>query len=519
MQPESLCVEKWCCDVSDNRDEWKVILADLDNRRDRGAAMGGPAKVEKYRSSGRGDARQRVVSVVDSGTFTELGILAGELPADAFIAGSGLIGGRPVLVGAEDFTVAGGSIGLAAAAKRARLAVLAKQERIPLIMMLEGAGHRATNALHPHPPSPNDLQLQAELSGLVPTVAVVTGPSAGHGALTAPLSDFVVMVADHGALFTAGPPLVAASTGEQIDKRALGGPAVAVDASGVAHNVAASDTAALAMAQRYLSYFPTNAWELPPFVGPAEGNHDICGRSLEALLDLIPPNPKRPYDMTAVLELLVDAGTLMEIQPTHATSLITALGRIGGHAVAIVANQPKVLAGSIDVAAANKAARFIEIAGAFHLPVVFLADNPGVMGGSVSEKAGILRAGARMFAAQHRLQSAKFHVTMRKAFGFGSSVMGMNPYDSQTTTLAFPNVMLGGIPAEVGGRTAREDDRTRQELVDAEASGPWRAARMLTYDDVIDPRQLRNALLSGLRTAGGRRTGPVEPVRHTGYVV
>ncbi|ORI20702.1 acetyl-CoA carboxylase carboxyltransferase subunit [Rhodococcus sp. 1163] len=505
--------------MSENRDDWKALLTDLDDRRGRGAAMGGPAKVDKYRSTGRRDARDRVRSVVDSGTFTELGQLAGEVPADAFIAGSGVIDGRPVLVGAEDFTVAGGSIGLAAAAKRARLAGLAKQERVPLIMMLEGAGHRATNALQPHPPSPNDLQLHAELSGLVPTVAIVTGPSAGHGALTAPLSDFVVMVAGHGALFTAGPPLVAASTGEQIDKNSLGGPKVAVDTSGVAHNVASTDSAALALARRYLSYFPTNAWGLPPHAGPAEGNCDVDERSLDNLLDLIPPNAKRPYDMVAALELLVDADTLLEIQPTHATSIITALGRIGGHAVAIVANQPKVLAGSIDVGAANKAARFIEMVGAFHLPVIFLADNPGVMAGSASERAGILRAGSRMFAAQHRLQVPKFHVTVRKAFGFGSSVMGMNPYDNQTLNLAFPGVTLGGIPAEVGGRTARDDDRTRRELVDNEASGPWRAAGMLTYDDVIDPRELRNALLAGLRVAGGRRTGAVEPIRHTGYIV
>lgn len=505
--------------MSDNRDEWKSLIGDLDDRRGRATAMGGPAKVEKYRSTGRRDARDRVRSVVDSGTFTELGALAGEVPADAFIAGSGVVDGRPVLVGGEDFTVAGGSIGLAAAAKRARLVWLAKQERVPLIMMLEGAGHRATNSLQPHPPSPGDLQLQAELSGLVPTVAIVTGPSAGHGALTAPLSDFVVMVAGHGALFTAGPPLVAAATGEQIDKHSLGGPAVAVDTSGVAHNVADDDTAALALARRYLSYFPTNAWELPPLAGPAQGNHDVGTRSLEALLDLIPPNPKRPYDMVTVLEQLVDAGTLLEIQPTHATSIITALGRIGGNSVAIVANQPKVLAGSIDAAAANKAARFIEIAGAFHLPVVFLADNPGVMGGSISERSGILRAGGRMFAAQHRLKVPKFHVTIRKAFGFGSSVMGMNPYDSQTMNLAFPGVTLGGIPAAVGGQTAREDSQTRQALIDNEGSGPWKLAGMLTYDDVIDPRQLRNALLTGLRTAGGRRTGPVEPIKHTGYVI
>ncbi|ORL02021.1 acetyl-CoA carboxylase carboxyltransferase subunit [Prescottella equi] len=501
-----------------NGADWAPLLEQLAERRAAARAMGGADKLARYRATGRLDARSRVSGLLDPESFVELGPLTGDpaIPADAFVAGSGTIDGRPVMVGAEDFTVAGGSIGTTAASKRTRAAQLALRNRTPLVMMLEGAGHRATNALERNRPAPNDLQAMADLSGLVPTVAIVTGPSAGHGALAAPLSDFVIMVGGHGALFTAGPPLVAASTGEQIDKQTLGGPQVAIDTSGVAHNLAESDDAALALARRYLSYFPSSAWQRPPWVGPDGGNHDVGERALPELLDLVPVNQKRPYDMQAMLAAVADAGTVTEIQPTYGTSIITALVRIGGHAVAVVANQPTVTAGAVTVAAADKAAAFLQLAGAFHLPVLFLADNPGVMAGSASEKAGILKASARMFAAQHRLRTPKFHVTVRKAFGFGSSVMGANPYDNQTMTLAFPAVTLGGIPADVGGRTAKEDDDTRRALVENEASGPWALAQTLFYDDVIDPRELRNILLRGLD--GAVRGGAAEPVAHHGYL-
>ena len=501
-----------------NGADWAPLLEQLAERRAAARAMGGADKLARYRATGRLDARSRVAGLLDPESFVELGSLTGDpaIPADAFVAGSGTIDGRPVMVGAEDFTVAGGSIGTAAASKRTRAAQLALRNRTPLVMMLEGAGHRATNALERNRPAPNDLQAMADLSGLVPTVAIVTGPSAGHGALAAPLSDFVIMVGGHGALFTAGPPLVAASTGEQIDKQTLGGPQVAIDTSGVAHNLAESDDAALALARRYLSYFPNSAWQRPPWVGPDGGNHDVGERALPELLDLVPVNQKRPYDMRAMLAAVADAGTVTEIQPTYGTSIITALVRIGGHAVAVVANQPTVTAGAVTVAAADKASAFLQLAGAFHLPVLFLADNPGVMAGSASEKAGILKASARMFAAQHRLRTPKFHVTVRKAFGFGSSVMGANPYDNQTMTLAFPAVTLGGIPADVGGRTAKEDDDTRRALVENEASGPWALAQTLFYDDVIDPRELRNILLRGLD--GAVRGGAAQPVAHHGYL-
>lgn len=178
--------------MSENREAWQPLLDQLEQRRRAGRRMGGEQKLARVRESGRLDARARIDALLDDGSFAEIGVLAGDqdTPADAFVAGSGCIQGRSVLVGAEDFTVAGGSIGTAAATKRARLAHLARQERLPLVMMLEGAGHRATNALAAPRPAPNDLQALADLAGLVPTVTIVTGPSAGHGALAAPLADF-----------------------------------------------------------------------------------------------------------------------------------------------------------------------------------------------------------------------------------------------------------------------------------------------------------------------------------------
>jgi len=499
--------------------DWKPLLDDLDERRRAARAMGGGERLERHRTGGRLDARARVEELLDPGTFVELGALVGSVqrgatppaPADGLIAGHGLIDGRPVLVGTEDFTVMGGSIGLGNASKRQRLAQLAAQERVPLVMLLEGAGERAQNAFERRGRGPNDLQSLAALSGLVPTIAVVMGASAGHGALTAPLMDFVVMV-EGAAIFSAGPPLVKAATGEDVDKETLGGTAVHTVLSGVAHNTAADDGAALALCRRYLSYFPSNAWERPPRARAGVAA-DTGERTLDALLDLVPADPRRPYDVLPVIDALCDAGTVLEIQPAFGCTVVTTLARLGGETVALVANQPAVKAGAIDADAADKAARFLEVADAFHLPAVFLADNPGVLAGTAAERSGILRHAARMFAAQARLRSPKLHVTVRKAYGFGSSLMAMNPFDRQTTTLAFPGARLGAMPAESGADAARLEGDTRELLAHAELGGAYSAADTMSYDDVIDPRDLRNALLDALRLTTARDAAPAEP-RH-----
>jgi acetyl-CoA carboxylase carboxyltransferase component len=490
---------------------WDSILAELERRQGQARAMGGAERVEKHRAAGKLDARQRMAALFDGGAFVEIGALVGGVsangdnpaPADGLIAGFGKIDGRPVLAGAEDFTVLGGSIGDGGADKRYRLTQLAAQERVPLVFMLEGAGHRLTNAHAGR--RPNDLQGLAELSGLVPMICLVMGPSAGHGALTAPLSDFVV-ITEAASLFTAGPPLVKGAIGEVVTKEQLGGPQIHIALSGVAHNLAADDAAAIDAARRYLSYFPSNAW------GRAQNTEgpDTGPRRLDGILTLIDPDPRIPFEVRPLLEMLADQGSLFEIQPGWGTAIVTALMRLGGRSVAVVANDPSRGAGAIDSAAADKAAHFLDVAGAFHLPVVFLADNPGVMCGTAAEKSGILRHAARMFVAQHRLTVPKLHVTLRKAFGFGSSIMAMNPYDRQTISLAFPAASLGAMPVASAAASAKLDEATRARIAAEQAGGAFHIADRLGFDDVIDPRGLRNALLAALELTDGRErpSGP-----------
>ena len=491
-------------------EDWDATLAELRARRVAAQSMGGAEKLAGRSASGRLDARQRIATLLDDGSFTEIGVLSGAAPADAFVAGVGLIDGRPVAVGAEDFTTLGGSIGPAASRKRWRIADIARRERIPLVMLLEGAGHRPPMPGDPGGGGPGDLGAQGDLSGLVPMVAGVMGASAGHGAITAPLCDFSLMTPD-AAIFTAGPPVVKAALGEDVSKADLGGPGVAI-ASGVIHNVSADDGSLLRDIRTYLSFFGSSAWERPPWVDTG----DTGRRALDELLSIVPRDGSASYDMRLAVSQLVDGGGFFQVQPDFGPSIICALARIGGDAVGIVANQPAVIAGSIDADAADKAAHFVQVCDSFHLPLAFLADNPGVLAGRASEQTGILRAGARMFAAQTRAQTVKIHVTLRKAYGFGSSVMAMNPFDEQTISLGFPGATLGAMGAAGASNAVGADEQTRADLQQAENESSYRSANGLSFDDLIDPRELRNAVLAGLAASARRRAGAAEPVARTG---
>ena len=489
---------------------WDETLEDFERRQQLARAMGGAGKLAARRAEGRLDARGRLGELLDAGSFTEIGTLAGPVPADALVAGVGAINNRPVAVGAEDFTTMGGSIGPAATRKRWRIADIARRERIPLVMLLEGAGHRPPLPGDPGGGGPNDLQAQAALSGLVPMVCGVMGPSAGHGAVTALLCDFSIMTPD-AAIFTAGPPVVEASLGERVGKEELGGPAVAVGA-GTIHNTAVDDADLLAQIRSYLSYFGSSAWERPPAAGTGAAGR----RRITEMLDLVARDGKRAYDMAAVVEAVVDGGATLAIQPGYGASIICVLARMGGESVGVVANQPAVLAGSIDAAAAEKAAHFISVCDSFHLPLVFLSDNPGVLAGTASERAGVLRAAARMYAAQTRATTTKIHVTLRKAFGFGSCVMAMNPHDSQTLSFAFPAATVGAMGAAGAGRAVGANEQAGQDLRRAEEESAYRSASALSFDEVIDPRDTRNAILSALEVSTRRRSQPPEPKARTG---
>jgi acetyl-CoA carboxylase carboxyltransferase component len=490
-------------------DEWGSTLEDLAARRAAARSMGGEERLAKHRAAGKLDARARVERLLDPGSFRELGVLVGgDVPADAIIAGSGQIDGRPVMVGAEDFTTQAGTIGGGSNIKRYRLAELALRTKVPLVMLLEGAGFRPTSRNHGR--APTDLLAQAQCSGRVPVVTGVLGPSAGHGALVAPISDFTVMTRK-GAIFTAGPPVVKQSTGEDVTKEELGGPEVAV-ASGVIHNVADDDVAALDQIRRYLSYFPSSAWSYPPAHSTAV---DAAPRATPELVDVVPRDNRKVYDMRAVLDALVDGGDWFEVRAGFGGAILCGLAQLGGHPVAIVANQPRVRAGSIDADAADKAAHFISVADAFHLPLVFLADNPGMLPGTRSERAGVLRSGARMFAAQTLATTPKLHVTLRKAYGFGSMVMALIGFDGQVATFAYPGATMGAMGANAAGQAMKADADVTSELRNTELQASYRSAEMLGFDELIDPSETRNVLLDALERARSSRQAPAEPVSRT----
>ncbi len=481
-----------------SKEDWQPYLDELQRRRDAARAMGGAERVERLMTKrGKLDARARLAALFDPGSFVEIGALTGgtEIPADALVAGFGNVNGRKVIAAAEDFSVMGGSIGSGSMAKRYRACQLAIQEGVPLVFMLDGAGHRLTDT-GGGGRSPNDLLALADCSGKVPMVCLVLGASAGHGALTSPLSDFTIMT-ESASMFTGGPPLVKAALGEDVTKEELGGAKICAEIAGTAHNVVPDDAAAIEMAKRYLAYFPQSRDEKPP----VRAGGDTGPRSLDAILDLVSPNDRKPYKMRKVIEMLVDDGEFLEIQPKYGASLLCVLAHLGGRAVAIVANEPWVRSGAVDSPAAIKAMDFIDTANTFHLPLVFLTDNPGVLAGTRAEREGILKWGGKMFAAQRRATVPKFHVTFRKAFGFGSTVMAQNPFDAQTLTLCFPGLTMSSMPAASGGAAAKLDDDEQARIERIQQSGPWGMAAGMTYDDVIDPRELRDALLAGLALA------------------
>lgn len=497
--------------------DWAELLEEFQARQRNGRAMGAAQKLKARKESGRLNAREILALLVDSGSFMELGTLVGgmsyqgeeQLPCDGIVGGLATIDSRPVVVACEDFTVKGGSIGHGANAKRVRFARLAAQEKIPYVLLLDGAGARATNALERHPYAPNDMIEIARLNAIAPTVAGVVGSSAGHGAISGLLMDFVLMTRN-ATLFAAGPALVAAATGEVVSKEELGAAEMHTKVSGVAHNLANDEADLCAQIRRYLSYFPSNCEQAVPCVSSSDSasgdgeSSDSGQRDLTDILSILPRNSQTPYDIRKLIQRLCDADSFFEFQPDYGRSMVTGFARLGGQAIALIANQPMVMAGTITADAATKAAHVIELANRFGLPALFLADNPGIMSGSQAERAGTLRAAAAMYRAQTGFRHAKLHVTLRKAYGFGSSLMGMNPFDGQSLSLALPGVMLGGLPTRGGDKAAGLDAETAARMQEIESTASWSTADNMAFDEIVDPRQLRNALLNGLRAANQR---------------
>jgi acetyl-CoA carboxylase carboxyltransferase component len=510
---------------------WKEKVEELQRRRAAALEMGGPEKIRRQHDQHKLTARERMALLFDGRDFTEYGQLAmspnerlkqegKKTPADGVIIGYGRINGRTAFAIAEDFTVLGGSVGHIHWIKNIRAVQMAQKAKVPIVWMMDGAGARSEETINAGLPPVNHFLEIAGHSGIAPQVAIAMGPCSGDSSLQASLVEFIIMVRGHGQLFAGGPPVVYSAIGEVVSKEELGGSGIHCRLSGLGDNEADSDEAAIAMAKAYLSYLPLNAYEYPPYVETG----DRADRMEEELLRIVPVGRNTAYDMRRIIRCIVDNGDFFEIKPDFAPNLITALARMGGHTVGIIANQPMVMAGAVDHKAATKYRHFVDLCSAYHVPIVFLTDVPGVMTGSQAEGEGTLRSGLACAYALAFADVPIITVVVKKAFGYGGSAMG-GAGAGQAGVFAWPTADFGAIPS-AGGimaaykkeiEDAPDPDAKRKELERqfAESGGPYSAAANFNVDAVIDPRETRPSIVRALELALNSRsvsTGPT--LRH-----
>jgi len=498
------------------------LTEQLHQRRAKAMLGGGEAKIEAQHGRGKLTARERIELLVDPGSFNEIGIqgrphysqpvMQGkDAPADGVVTGWGDVDGRACAIVAYDFTVMAGSMGQTGEIKVTRIREMALQKRMPLIWLLDSAGARiqeASGSLFAG--SGHLFREEVEMSGVVPMVAAMMGPCAAGTAYIPGLSDFVPMVVGQGAMALAGPHLVKAVTGEEIEMEDLGGAKIHCRKSGVGDLEVKDDAECIESVKKYLSYFPSNCEQRPPIIE----TDDPEDRGSDSLLELIPDSPRTPYDMYKVIEEIVDDGDYFDIKPKFAKSLITCFARFGGMPVGIVANQPKHLGGILDVDSADKAARFVNLCDAFSIPLLFLQDVPGFMVGSKVEQQGIIRHGAKMLYAVSRATVPKITVLVRKAYGAGYYVMCGRAYEPDLI-VAWPGAEISVMGAEgavnIIGRSAIEasddPDATREAMLNAVRTqiDPYIAAGNAMIDDIIDPRETRKTIIRGLQMSKDKK--------------
>lgn len=504
-------------------------LERLSQEKGRNRLMGGEAAIAKQKAQGKLTVRERIELLADKGSFLEFGLLADHTPtnlelagkstpADAVVTGTCLVEGRPVAVAAYDFTVVAGSMGEVGERKVERIRKLALEERIPMVWLLDSAGARIQEVAGAHFAGTGGLFFeQVELSGVVPQVAAVMGPTAAGTSYIAALADYTPMVKGVGSMALAGPPLVKAAIGEDITTEELGGSKVHCQVSGCADGEFENDEKCIAAIRKYLSFFPSHGKDRPPI------KRDVRGLSVaisDEILSILPDDPRKAYDMKKVINQVVDHGDFFEIKPDFAKNIITGFGRIMGHPVGILANQPSFMGGAIDVDASDKATRFLMTCDAFNIPIVFLHDCPGFLVGSRVEKMGIIRHGAKMLHAVASLTVPRFSVVVRRSYGAGYYVMcgkGLKP----DLIVGWPTAEISLMGAEGAANIVmkNKDDKDAKAAKVAEYKaniGGLISARLAHIDDLIDPRETRAVLLRGLQFTFNKR--PPRPRRKHGVI-
>lgn len=497
------------------------LTADMEERRKRIEKGGGDKRIEKQHAAGKLTARERIDVLVDEGTFVELGVfvehLGGgmmgdiEAPGEGVVTGYGQVHGRKVFVFSQDFTVMGGSLGKMHAQKVAKVMDLAVQAGAPIVGLNDSAGARIQEGVDSLSGYGEVFYRNAIYSGAVPQISAILGPCAGGAVYSPALTDFVLMARDTSYMFITGPEVIKSVTKESVTFAELGGAEVHMKTSGVAHLVAEDDRAVIEKIRTLLSYLPQSAREQPPHAP----TRDPVDRKTPELLEIVHPDQRRPYPMTDVIRAVLDERSFLEIQPDFAKNMVVGFGRLGGRSVGIVANNPKHMAGTLNIDASDKAARFIRTCDCFNVPIVTFVDVTGFLPGVSQEHGGIIRHGAKMLYAYAEASVPKITLIVRKSYG--GAYLAMNSRDmGADVVLGWPTSAVAVMGAEGAANIIY-----RREIEASKSPEATRAAKIAEYkkrfdnpywaaargyiDDVIDPKDTRHALIRHLNMLEGKR--------------
>ncbi|MFZ5882792.1 MAG: acyl-CoA carboxylase subunit beta [Chloroflexota bacterium] len=494
----------------------------LHEKRARSRQGGGAERIEAQHKKGRLTARERIDLLLDKGSFREIdafvqhrthdfGLDKQKFLSDSVVTGWGTIEGRLVYVFSQDFTVFGGSLGEVHAEKVCKIMDMAMKNGAPIIGLNDSGGARIQEGVVSLAGYADIFLRNTLASGVIPQISAIMGPCAGGAVYSPALTDFIFMTRNTSYMFVTGPDVVKAVTHEEVTQEELGGASVHSEKSGVCHVAADSEADTLYLIRKLLGYLPQNNMEDPPFV--PTGDDPL--RMDEALNDIIPDDPNKPYDMKDVIRLIVDNGQFFEIHENYAQNIVVGFARLGGHSIGIVANQPAVLAGVLDIDASEKAARFVRFCDAFNIPILTLEDVPGFLPGTHQEHNGIIRSGAKLLYAYCEATVPKLTVITRKAYGGAYDVMS-SKHIRGDFNVAWPSAEIAVMGPDGAVNIifrkelekAADPAQRKAELVAEyreKFANPYVAASRGYIDDVIEPKETRPRLINALEMLSNKR--------------
>ena len=497
-------------------------LEQLRELRDEALHAGSQSAVEKQRAAGKLLARERAVRLLDEGSFVELdryvrhresnfGMLERRPYGDAVVTGYGTIFGRKVFVFSQDFTVFGGSLSEVFAEKICKVMDLAAKYGCPVIGINDSGGARIQEGVVSLAGYAEIFWRNVQCSGVIPQLSLIMGPCAGGAVYSPAITDFVLMVEGTSYMFITGPDVVKTVTGEEVSFEELGGAATHASRSGVAHFISPDEEACLEDARYLLSFLPQNNLDPPPYTEPS----DPPEREDPDLDTIVPDDPARPYDMKQVIGRVVDDGDFLEVHERWAENIVVGFARLGGHSVGVVGNQPRALAGVLDIDSSVKAGRFVRFCDAFNIPLVTFVDVPGFLPGTAQEWGGIIRHGAKLLYAYAEATVPKLAVITRKAYGGAYDVMS-SKHIRADFNFAWPTAEVAVMGPEGAVNIvfrreladADDPDARREELIAdyrERFANPYTAAERGYVDDVIEPRRTRPVLIDALETGLTKR--------------